>query len=72
MRKKLQAVKEACGEYDKKAAKDALAEIRQKVWHGAYSGLLDTIAEYLLHSDFDEAEAACDAYLSDKGEVLDV
>jgi CheY-like chemotaxis protein/HPt (histidine-containing phosphotransfer) domain-containing protein len=72
MRKTLLAVKEACAAYDKKAARDALTEIKQKSWPLAYSELLDTIAEHLLHSDFDEAEAACAAYLSDKGDVLDV
>jgi signal transduction histidine kinase/CheY-like chemotaxis protein/ABC-type amino acid transport substrate-binding protein len=64
LRKKLLTVKEACAVYDKKAAKAALAELKQKPWSLSYGELLDTIAEYLLHSDFDEAEAACAAYLS--------
>jgi PAS domain S-box-containing protein len=64
LQKMLLTVKEACAAYDKKAAKAALTELKQKPWPGIYGELLDTIAEYLLHSDFDEAEAACAAYLS--------
>jgi HPt (histidine-containing phosphotransfer) domain-containing protein len=66
LRKKLIVVKEACSLYDKKAAKAALMELKQKVWPGEYGELIDTIGEYLLHSDFDEAEATCAAQLSNK------
>jgi PAS domain S-box-containing protein len=66
MRKMLLIIKEACAVYDKRAARDTLAEIKQKSWPGAYSELLDTIAEHLLHSDFDKASAVCAPYCSDK------
>jgi CheY-like chemotaxis protein len=65
LRQKLLVVKEACAVYDKKAAKSALAELKQRAWPGEFSTLLDTIGEHLLHSDFDEAEAVCAAHLSD-------
>jgi PAS domain S-box-containing protein len=59
--KKLQTIKGACVAYDKKEAKDALTELKQKAWPGEYSNLLNTISEHLLHSDFDKAEALCSA-----------
>jgi PAS domain S-box-containing protein len=68
LHKTLLAVKEACAVYDKKAAKAALAELKQKPLPKMYSELLDTIAEHLLHSDFNEAAAVCEAYLSDRKE----
>ena len=68
LRKVLLTVKEACAVYDKKAAKAALAELKQKPLPKMYGELLDTIAEHLLHSDFNEAEAACDVCLSDRKE----
>jgi PAS domain S-box-containing protein len=67
LRKMLLTVKEACAVYDTKTARDALTELKQKPWPGAYGELLDTIAGYLLHSDFEEAEGACAAYLSKEG-----
>jgi CheY-like chemotaxis protein len=52
---KLLAVKEACALLDKKAAKDALAELRKKTWPSSVSEQLSVISEHLLHSEFDEA-----------------
>jgi signal transduction histidine kinase/DNA-binding response OmpR family regulator len=69
LRKILLTVKESCAVYNKKAAKDALAELKQKQWPSVYGELLETIAEHLLHSDFEKAEAACAAYLSEKKEA---
>jgi CheY-like chemotaxis protein/HPt (histidine-containing phosphotransfer) domain-containing protein len=66
LRKMLLAVKEACATYDKSTAKATLAELRQKAWPLLYSKIFDTIAGHLLHSDFDEAQAVCEACLSDK------
>jgi signal transduction histidine kinase/CheY-like chemotaxis protein/HPt (histidine-containing phosphotransfer) domain-containing protein len=62
--KNIQVIKDACVVYDKKAAKYALTELKQKTWSSEYSTLLDTISGLLLHSDFDEAADVCDAYLS--------
>jgi signal transduction histidine kinase/CheY-like chemotaxis protein/HPt (histidine-containing phosphotransfer) domain-containing protein len=69
LRKILLTIREACATHDKQAAKAALTELRQKPLPGEYDELLDTIAGHLLHSDFDEAEAACTAYLVDRKEV---
>jgi signal transduction histidine kinase/DNA-binding NarL/FixJ family response regulator len=55
LKEKLTVVQEACAEYNKKAAKDALAEIRQKTWSRPVNELLDAITERLIHSEFSEA-----------------
>jgi HPt (histidine-containing phosphotransfer) domain-containing protein len=52
--KKLLEVKAACGEYNEIIANDIITELREKVWAQATKELLGTIAEHLLHSDFDE------------------
>jgi CheY-like chemotaxis protein len=60
LREKLSVIQAACEAYDKKTAKDALAELRQKAWSRQTREQLDTIAEHLLHSDFEEV-ASCAA-----------
>jgi hypothetical protein len=50
----LLTIKAACGEYDDSAAEKALAELRKKTWSPKTNEFLNTIAEKLLHSDFDE------------------
>jgi CheY-like chemotaxis protein len=55
LREKLSVIQTACAAYDKKAAKDALAALRQRTWSRRTRERLDAIAEYLLHSDFEEA-----------------
>jgi len=52
---KLAVLQEACAEYNKKAAKAVVAELRQKTWSHSANELLDAIAEHLLHSEFTEA-----------------
>jgi signal transduction histidine kinase/CheY-like chemotaxis protein/HPt (histidine-containing phosphotransfer) domain-containing protein len=52
---KLAVIQKACAEYDKKTAKNALSQIRQKKWPNKTEELLDKIAEHLLHSEFGEA-----------------
>jgi signal transduction histidine kinase/DNA-binding NarL/FixJ family response regulator/HPt (histidine-containing phosphotransfer) domain-containing protein len=52
---KLADIRKACAKYDKKTAKDALAQLRQKTWPNAVGKLLEKIAEHLLHSEFAEA-----------------
>jgi len=54
LREKLLAIKAACEEYDETAADDALAELRKTAWPRRTKEFLDTVAEQLLHSDFDE------------------
>ena len=51
---KLLILKEACEAYDKKTAKSAMAELRQKTWPHPTEELLGTMAEHLLTGDFEE------------------
>ncbi|MDR1836980.1 MAG: response regulator [Treponema sp.] len=55
LREKLLAIKDACASLDKKTAKAALAELKQKIWPRSIKEQLSAIAERLLHSEFDEA-----------------
>jgi PAS domain S-box-containing protein len=57
LQEKLQAIQAACASFDKKAAKTALAELKQKTWPRLTRDKLSVIAEHLLHSEFDEAAA---------------
>jgi signal transduction histidine kinase/CheY-like chemotaxis protein len=61
---KLAVIQESCAEYNKKDAKAALALLRQKNWSSRTSELLDKIAEYLLHSEFTEAEKLVEEWFS--------
>ena len=54
LREKLLTIQAACAAYDKKTTKDALADLTQKEWSRQTREQLDTIAEHLLHSDFEE------------------
>jgi CheY-like chemotaxis protein len=63
---KLAALQKACAEYDKKAAKTALAELQQNTWSRPVGKLLDAIAEYLLHSEFTEAANLVRDYKNEK------
>ncbi|MDR2577387.1 MAG: response regulator [Chitinispirillales bacterium] len=60
LREKVLAVKELCGDYNRKGALDMLAEIKggSKETRAA----LDAIKELVLQSEFDEAESAAAAY----------
>jgi len=55
LKEKLNAIKIECSNYNKKAAKNLLAELRQKNWPVKTEELLGNLAELLLHSEFDEA-----------------
>jgi HPt (histidine-containing phosphotransfer) domain-containing protein len=57
LREKLLVVQSACDAYDKKTAKATLAELQQKAWSRQTRDQINTIAEHLLHSDFDDAAA---------------
>jgi len=52
LREKLQEIKTACEDYDKKTAKTALNELKQKTWTAKITNLLDDISIYILHSSF--------------------
>ena len=64
LREKLLVIQNACTAYDKRTAKEALAEIKQKTWIPEIKDRLSAIAEYLLHSEFDEAVKVIDGYLN--------
>ena len=57
LREKLQAIEAACASFNKKAAKTALADLKEKTWPRPVRDKLSAIGEYLLHSEF-EAVAA--------------
>jgi len=63
LKEKLLLVKEACAAYDKKTAKDALAEIKKKTWPRSVKKQISVISTHLLHSDFDEAAQAINEYV---------
>jgi len=54
LREKLLVIKEACGMYDRKTIKSAIAELKQKEWSLQTMAILDTIAEHLLNGDYDK------------------
>jgi len=60
LREKLLVIREACAEFEKKTAKGALNELREKKWSHNTRELLNKISEHLLHSDFDNAAALAD------------
>ena len=54
LRESLLTIKTACEEYDESTADKLITELRKKTWPQTINDLLGTIAEQLLHSDFDE------------------
>jgi hypothetical protein len=60
----LKIIEAACAEYDDMKAKDTLANIRAMPWKKETKAVLDKIDEYLLHSDFENAESEAACYLS--------
>jgi len=63
LRKSLLAIKTACDEYDEKSVEGIMVKLREKTWSGPTKKLLNTIAEHLLHSDFDEIADAVDKFM---------
>jgi len=57
LKEKIKEIINACASYNKKAAKEALASLKQKNWTSLTRDKLSDIAEHLLHSEFDEAAA---------------
>ena len=64
LREKLRAFQKACSIYDKKAAKLAMTEIREKTWPPQTNELLGAISESLLSGDFEEAVAAAERIIN--------
>jgi signal transduction histidine kinase/CheY-like chemotaxis protein/PAS domain-containing protein/HPt (histidine-containing phosphotransfer) domain-containing protein len=60
LREQLLTIKEACALYDKKAAKNTLAEIRKDTWSKPVNKHLSEISAHLLHSDFEKAAQVID------------
>jgi len=55
LREKLSSIEEACVSYNKKSAKNAINQLKQKLWPRSMREQLSSILEHLLHSEFDEA-----------------
>ena len=55
LQEKLILFRAACTIYDKKAAKEVLVDLKKKNWPRTTKEMLNTLAEHLLHSDFEEA-----------------
>jgi len=62
LRENLLIVKAACESYDKKNARNAIAELKEKTRSNATIELLEIISEHLLHSDFDEVVNAVNRF----------
>jgi len=63
LRDKLTKIKNACDAYDKKTVKTALNELKEKTWSKKTKELMNSIADHLLHSEFDEVSALADSYI---------
>jgi CheY-like chemotaxis protein/HPt (histidine-containing phosphotransfer) domain-containing protein len=57
LREKMLVIRDACGSYDKKTVKSALAGLKEKTWAARTNELLDNLSELVLHSEFDEIAA---------------
>jgi PAS domain S-box-containing protein len=63
LKEKLKEISAASSIYSKKAAKDSLAELKEKAWSPEIEEYLSVIAEHLLHSEFDEVKKNIDEHL---------
>jgi signal transduction histidine kinase/CheY-like chemotaxis protein len=63
LKEKFLVIKAACVSMNKKTAKAALTELKQKNWPRHIKEHLGVLAGYLLHSEFDEAAKAIDSYI---------
>ncbi len=63
LREKLAIIKEACFVFDKKTVKNTLNELKEKSWSRKTKELMNSIADHLLHSEFDEVAAIADSYI---------
>jgi len=60
---RLNIIREACATFDKKTAKRELADLKEKTWSKETRHFLNTAAEHLLHSEFDEVTAVIDQFI---------
>jgi len=63
LNEKLKVIKDACETLDKKSAKTALNEIKEKTWSHNTNEFLNTISNHLLHSEFDDIAACVSEFL---------
>jgi signal transduction histidine kinase/CheY-like chemotaxis protein len=64
LREKLTDIKNACDAYDKKAVKNTLNELKEKTWSHKTKEVMNSIADHLLHSEFDEVSSLAASYIS--------
>jgi len=67
LREKLLIIQEACISYEDRAANTVLSELRHQTWPPEIKELLSSIAEHLLHSEFEEAATLIADYVKNKG-----
>jgi len=63
LREKLGEIKDACSRLDKKAAKEAFLSLKNKTWPRQTADVLNNVAAYLLHSDFEKVIGEIDKKL---------
>jgi signal transduction histidine kinase/CheY-like chemotaxis protein/HPt (histidine-containing phosphotransfer) domain-containing protein len=63
LKEKLLEIKAACALYNKKSAKDALAELKEKTWPQSVKEMINNITGFLIHSEFDEIAGAIEEYM---------
>jgi len=63
LHEQLRIIKAACEGYDEKSVDDAMMKLRERSWSKSTQKLLETIAGYFLHSDFDEIVNTVNKYL---------
>jgi len=56
-------IKNASDAYDKKTVKNTLNELKEKIWSHKTKELMNSIADHLLHSEFDEVSALAESYI---------
>jgi len=67
LRENLSIIREACENYDEITADAAIKELNKTTWPKPVQKLLNEIAEYLLHSDYDEIVAVIDKTVNRNG-----
>ena len=63
LREKLTEIKNACAAYDKKAVKKILNDLKGKTWSHKTKEMMNSIADHLLHSEFDEVSDLAESYI---------
>jgi signal transduction histidine kinase/CheY-like chemotaxis protein/HPt (histidine-containing phosphotransfer) domain-containing protein len=63
LRDKLIDIKNASAAFDKKSVKNALNKLKENAWSQKTKELMNSIAEHLLHSEFDEVSSLADSYI---------